>query len=54
MKNNKIYFWRTKSGNEVDFIIYGENNFYAIEVKNSNKIRSKDLNGLKYFINDYP
>ena len=54
MENNNIYFWRTKAGNEVDFIIYGENNFYAIEVKNSDKIRNKDLNGLKSFINDYP
>jgi predicted AAA+ superfamily ATPase len=33
---NKLFFWRTKSGTEVDFIVYG-NEFTAIEVKHSNK-----------------
>jgi len=52
--NLEIYFWRTKSGNEVDFILYGENSFYAIEIKNSGSIRKKDLHGLIAFIEDYP
>lgn len=51
--HNKIYYWRTKSGNEVDFIIYGDE-FLAIEVKYSDKIHTKDLRGLKSFIEDYP
>ncbi|PKL72236.1 ATPase [Candidatus Kuenenbacteria bacterium HGW-Kuenenbacteria-1] len=51
---NKIYFWRTKSGSEVDFIIYGEKIFWAIEVKNSDKIRPEDLRALKTFKLDYP
>ena len=51
---NKIYFWRTKSGTEVDFIIYGENTLTAIEVKNSDSIRSQDLKPLKAFLSDYP
>jgi len=50
----ELFFWRTKSGNEVDFILYGPNCFHAIEVKNSYRIRSKDLNGLRAFIHDYP
>lgn len=29
----KLYFWRSRGGVEVDFIIYGENNIIAIEVK---------------------
>ncbi len=52
--DHQIYFWRTKSGNEVDFIIYGSKYFYAIEVKNSQRIHPKDLNGLTAFVADYP
>lgn len=53
-KKKNIYFWRTKSGNEVDFIVYGEDSFLAIEVKNSASVRNKDLAGLKAFLQDYP
>ncbi len=51
---NDIFYWRTKSGTEVDFILYGKDTFVAIEVKNSNKIRSQDLKPLKSFLTDYP
>ncbi len=51
---NKIYYWRTKSGVEVDFIVYGETEFWAIEIKNSNKINTSELNGLTSFKEDYP
>lgn len=56
LNKNKIelFFWRTKSGSEVDFILYGENTFFAIEVKNSKKIRPADLRPLKAFNEDYP
>jgi predicted AAA+ superfamily ATPase len=49
-----LYFWRTRSGNEVDFVIYGQSGIYAIEVKNTNKIRNKDLLSIKTFYSDYP
>ena len=49
-----LYFWRTKSGLEVDFIIYGEIGFYAIEVKWHLHIHPKDLRGLNEFHKDYP
>ena len=39
---------------EVDFIVYGEEKFIAIEVKNSKQIRPKDLKGLQSFSQDYP
>ncbi|MBU0489526.1 MAG: AAA family ATPase [Bacteroidetes bacterium] len=54
--NNKhdVFFWRTKSGNEVDFVVYGDSGIYAIEVKNAALIRTKDLSGLKAFREDYP
>jgi predicted AAA+ superfamily ATPase len=51
---NELSFWRTKSGNEVDFIVYGEDGLSAIEVKNSSSIRPRDLNGLIAFRDDYP
>lgn len=50
---SKIYFWRTKSRNEVDFVIYGKDIFTAIEVKSSVNLRPKDFNGLKAFGEDY-
>jgi len=53
-KNEQIYFWRTKSSNEVDFVIYGPKTFMAIEVKNSNKLSNDHFSGLKSFKEDYP
>ncbi|MEW6557621.1 MAG: AAA family ATPase [Elusimicrobiota bacterium] len=53
-EKNNIYFWRTSSGSEVDFIVYGESVFWAIEVKNSLKIKPEDLRALKSFKEDYP
>lgn len=51
---NKIYYWRTRSGVEVDFILYGEEVFWAIEVKNSARIRKEDISSLRAFKEDYP
>lgn len=51
---NKLYFWHTKSGNEVDFVVYGPDTFCSIEVKNTTKIHSKTLRGLLSFREDYP
>ena len=50
----QISFWRSQGGVEVDFILYGEKNIYAIEVKNTNRIRPADLRSLKEFAKDYP
>ncbi len=52
--DHSLYFWRTRGGVEVDFIVYGSNGFFALEVKNSDKIFSADIKPLKAFINDYP
>ncbi len=49
-----LYYWKTKSGVEVDFILYGQDCFWAIEVKNSAKINNKMLKGLNTFLEDYP
>ena len=50
----KLYFWRTRAGVEVDFIVYGEDTFTAIEVKNTNRIHPEDLRGLRNFQEIYP
>jgi hypothetical protein len=50
----ELYFWRKRSGVEVDFVLYGEGGFWAIEVKNSRSIRPADLRGLRAFATDYP
>lgn len=52
--DTEISFWRTRTGTEVDFIVYGEHCFAAIEVKNSDRIRPEDLKGLRTFREDYP
>jgi predicted AAA+ superfamily ATPase len=52
--DTEIFFWRTRTGLEVDFILYGELDFWAIEVKNSNRVRTEDLKGLRSFKEDYP
>lgn len=50
----ELFFWQTRSSVEVDFILYGDKGFWAIEVKNSGNITPKDLSGLKSFSVDYP
>jgi len=50
----KLYYWRTKSGSEVDFVLYGEETFSAIEVKNSRSVYRSDIRSLKAFKEDYP
>jgi len=49
-----LSFFRTKSGLEVDFIIYGPKGFWAIEVKFSSKIHPQDTHSLQSFKEDYP
>lgn len=53
-ERNALYFWRTRAGVEVDFIVYTPTDFVAIEVKNAAKITPGDLVGLKTFRRDYP
>lgn len=50
----QLYYWRTKSGSEVDFIVYGPDTFWAIEVKHAARVDSKDLRSLRAFREDYP
>jgi predicted AAA+ superfamily ATPase len=52
--DTRLSFWRTRSGAEVDFIVYGDLGFTAIEVQNSATVRSGDLRPLREFTSDYP
>lgn len=53
-KDLELFFWRTRSGVEVDFVVYGADGFWAIEVKNAARVRPEDCRGLEAFGTDYP
>ncbi len=50
----QLFFWRTRGGSEVDFVLYGPDNFWAIEVKNSKIFHHKMVRSLLSFHEDYP
>jgi len=47
-------YWRTRSGVEVDLVVYGPDGFWALEVKNGTAVRRQDLRALKAFVEDFP
>lgn len=51
---HELFFWRTRTGVEVDFVVYGDHGIDAVEVKNTARIRSRDLRPLKAFIEEFP
>lgn len=53
-ETHSLYFWRTRAGVEVDFIVYGPKGLWAIEVKNSSLVSPKDVRSLKIFCEEYP
>ncbi len=50
----RLYYWRTKAGTEVDFVVYGESLFWAVEVKRAIRVNSFDVKPLAVFKQDYP
>ena len=52
--DSRLSFWRTRAGAEVDFVVYGPEGFWAMEVKHAARVRRKDLRGLRSFGEDYP
>ncbi|MDP6051203.1 MAG: DUF4143 domain-containing protein [Candidatus Latescibacteria bacterium] len=50
----ELFYWRTKSKVEVDFVFYGPDIFLAVEGKHARTIRPQDLRVLKSFSEDYP
>lgn len=51
---NILYYWRTRSGVEVDLVLYGRDGLWAFEVKNTSRILPEHLRALKTFKEDYP
>ncbi len=49
-----LFFWRTQSGLEVDFVVYGPKGIWAIEVKNGRKIHPADTRSLRSFQEEFP
>jgi predicted AAA+ superfamily ATPase len=50
----ELAYWRTRSGVEVDFVVYGPDGFWAVEVKNAATVRREDVRSLKALCEDYP
>ena len=49
-----LFYWRTRTGLEVDFVLYGERGLKAFEVKLASNVRKEDTAGLAAFLADYP
>jgi len=54
VSSHTLSFWRTRSGVEVDFVVYGPKDMWAIEVKNAKRVSSNDTKHLETFLKDYP
>lgn len=52
--DSSVFYWRTRGGTEVDFVVYGRAGFHAFEVKNARRVHSTDLRALRSFRADYP
>lgn len=52
--NYSISYWRSQKGEEVDFILHGNNDLIALEIKSTSRIRDEDFKGLQEFGIDYP
>ena len=50
----EIFFWRTRAGTEVNFVVYGQPGLQAFEVKNAARVHPGDLRPLRAFREDYP
>ena len=50
----RLHYWRTSTGDEVDFVLYGEPGLRAFEVKMAHRVRPDDLRGLLRFREDFP
>ena len=53
-RNAELFFWRTRGGSEADFVIYGPHDFSVLEVKNTSRVNTRDLRGIRAFRSDYP
>ncbi len=50
----RIFYWRTSTGREVDFVLYGERGLHAFEIKRTARVDRTMLGGMRAFLDDYP
>lgn len=50
----RLYFWRTRAGAEVDFVLEHGRKLLAIEIKRTARPHSGDAAGLRDFLNHHP
>lgn len=50
----RVHYWRTATGDEVDFVLYGERGLRAFEVTMATTVRRDDLHGLRRFLEEFP
>ena len=50
----EVFYWRTRSQLEVDFVLYGPQGLLAFEIKRKQKLNNQDFSGLRAFKEDYP
>jgi uncharacterized protein len=50
----QLYYWRTRAGVEVDFVVYGPKGFFAFEIKRGRKVSRQDSYGLRALQEEYP
>ena len=50
----RLYFWRTRTNLEIDFVLYGPRGLLAIEIKRSAHVQFKQTRALREFKKDYP
>lgn len=50
----RLYYWRTRKGEEVDFIVEYGRRLLAIEVKSAKQVRYSDTTALQLFLKTYP
>ena len=50
----KMYYYKTTTGLEVDFVLYGDRGIRAFEVKRTPNPDSSDIKSLRLFLEEYP
>lgn len=50
----EVFYWRTRSQLEIDFVLYGERGFVGFEIKRKANLDRKDFKGMRAFLGDYP
>ena len=50
----RLHYWRTATGDEIDFVLYGERGLRAFEIKMAETVRTDDLRSLLRFRADFP